>query len=204
VALTLIVLVAGGVGFWSYLHARNTEVAIDSIAVLPFQNRSTEADSEYLADGLAESLIYPPFAVTQLESQPNQLSLPLKRPRNRSSQSGKRAGCERGLVGLNNPARRQSDVEMDPGFMLAHHRLAYCYERKGRHQLAIAEYQKISNTGNPIAVAGLGQAQAMAGNRSEALKALARLQELSKEKYVAPSWFALIYTAVGDKDQAFA
>jgi hypothetical protein len=30
------------------------------------------------------------------------------------------------------------------------------------------------------------------------------LQELSKEKYVAPSWFALIYTAVGDKDQAFA
>jgi TolB-like protein len=40
------------------MHARNTEVPIDSIAVLPFQNRSTEPDSEYLADGLAESLIY--------------------------------------------------------------------------------------------------------------------------------------------------
>ena len=58
VAIALIVLIAGGVGLWFYLHARNSEVAIDSIAVLPFQNKSTEPDSEYLADGLAESLIY--------------------------------------------------------------------------------------------------------------------------------------------------
>jgi serine/threonine protein kinase/tetratricopeptide (TPR) repeat protein len=57
-AITLIVLVIGGVGLGLYLHARNTQVAIESIAVLPFQNRSTEADSEYLSEGLAESLIY--------------------------------------------------------------------------------------------------------------------------------------------------
>ncbi len=57
-AIVLLVFITGIVGFSAYLHARNTEVAIDSIAVLPFQNRSTEPDSEYLSDGLAESLIY--------------------------------------------------------------------------------------------------------------------------------------------------
>jgi len=56
--VSLLVLAAGSVGLGVYLHARNTSVAIDSIAVLPFQNRSTETDTEYLSDGLAESLVY--------------------------------------------------------------------------------------------------------------------------------------------------
>jgi eukaryotic-like serine/threonine-protein kinase len=58
VALVVLVLVVGGTGLGLYLDLRTSEVAIDSIAVLPFQNKSSDADTEYLSDGLAESLIY--------------------------------------------------------------------------------------------------------------------------------------------------
>jgi len=38
--------------------SRPTNTAIQSIAVLPFENKNSDADTDYLSDGLAESLIF--------------------------------------------------------------------------------------------------------------------------------------------------
>ena len=62
VPLALVVTVLGG--FFGYRYLNSPGVGpISSIAVLPFQNRSDDADTDYLSDGLAESLI---FRLTQL------------------------------------------------------------------------------------------------------------------------------------------
>ena len=69
-ALAALVLVVAIVGIVLYVHARNSEVAIESIAVLPFQNRTPEPDTEYLSDGLAESLIYRLSQLPKLKVSP--------------------------------------------------------------------------------------------------------------------------------------
>jgi len=55
--MALLVLIAAAVGFGLYWSAQQTEMAIDSIAVLPFANQNSAEETEYLADGLTESII---------------------------------------------------------------------------------------------------------------------------------------------------
>jgi serine/threonine-protein kinase len=57
IVLGLIVLILLGFGIASLLPAKNPKTEIDSIAVLPFADVGGNADTEYLSDGLTESLI---------------------------------------------------------------------------------------------------------------------------------------------------
>jgi len=67
VALGLVVLA----GFFGYRYFGSTGGGqINSIAVLPFQNRSGDPNAEYLSDGLAESLIYRLSKLPNLQVSP--------------------------------------------------------------------------------------------------------------------------------------
>jgi tetratricopeptide (TPR) repeat protein len=55
-----------------------------------------------------------------------------------------------------------------------------------------------------VHLSSLGHAQAVNGNRADALRTLERLTARSAERYVSPYELGLIYEALGDHDQAFA
>ena len=67
-SIAVLVLVAGFFGY-RYLKPADTD-QIDSIAVLPFQNRNSDADTDYLSDGLADSLIYRLSQLANLKVSP--------------------------------------------------------------------------------------------------------------------------------------
>lgn len=63
IAITGLIVVVIAVASYFYF-VRNRPTAIESIAVLPFQNTSGDPNAEYLSDGIAESLIN---SLTQLQ-----------------------------------------------------------------------------------------------------------------------------------------
>jgi TolB-like protein len=59
IASAVIAVFAAAMIIGGYLYfSRKSNTAIQSIAVLPFENRSGTTDTDYLSDGLADSLIY--------------------------------------------------------------------------------------------------------------------------------------------------
>ena len=67
----------------------------------------------------------------------------------------------------------------------------------------IVELEKTMATapGNALALSYLGYAYAVAGRRADAQKVLDQLNELSKQKYVAAGYMALMYEGLGEKDK---
>jgi TolB-like protein/Tfp pilus assembly protein PilF len=100
-------------------------------------------------------------------------------------------------------AQARKTLEIDPRFFLAHYYLGGVQQAKGRLSEAISEYrQAFDLNGDFYSLAGLGQAYARAGNKAEAQKVLARMNEEAKSRHVAAYAWALLYLGLGDKNRA--
>jgi adenylate cyclase len=101
----------------------------------------------------------------------------------------------------------EKTVEMDKNFAQTYPWLGLILEQKGRYAEAIAAFHnaiKLFPGGSSIAEAELAHTYAVSGNREEAQKIIAELQELAKTKYVSSFQIAAIYAGLGEKHQAFA
>lgn len=100
----------------------------------------------------------------------------------------------------------KSTIDLDPDFVLAHLVLGQVYEEKGEYPKAVEELRKAVSLSprSPLMLAGLARGEARAGDRPGAEKILARLNDMGKKQYVSPFYTALVYTGLGDSNQALS
>jgi TolB-like protein/DNA-binding winged helix-turn-helix (wHTH) protein/Tfp pilus assembly protein PilF len=98
----------------------------------------------------------------------------------------------------------QKLLEFNPDFTLGHRFLGQVYEGNRMYPKAMAEFRKAVelSSGAPVDVAALGHVAAVSGDPTEARKALQRLEELAKQRYVASYGRVLIYAGLGENDRA--
>lgn len=118
-------------------------------------------------------------------------------------------------------------LEIDSGYVPARIQLGLALEQKGTLGEAISQFEQARDQAARYAVTGevgskspdsiaagrvdlpvvhamLGHVYAKAGRRSDTDRELQILKAAARTRYVAPSYFAIIYIALGDKNQAFA
>jgi adenylate cyclase len=99
-------------------------------------------------------------------------------------------------------AQYRKSLEIDPSFAPAHLWFGRPYLQKGLFVEAISELEKAVDLsgGSTISLAVL--AHAYAGKEPEARRILADLLERARHRYLPSYWIALIFTGLGDADQA--
>jgi eukaryotic-like serine/threonine-protein kinase len=80
---TVFMLLVAAIGIFYFVTAKRSlsspeDLPISSIAVLPFENKSSDKETEYLSDGLAESLIFGLSQLPDLKVSPTSLAFRYK------------------------------------------------------------------------------------------------------------------------------
>ena len=98
------------------------------------------------------------------------------------------------------PPRARHGSELSPGTL----GLGLALGEKRRYDEAIAELRRAVELSGSGAgqMASLGYAYAVAGRRAEALGIVEKLTERSRHQYVPPATVAIVFSGLGDRDQA--
>ena len=92
----------------------------------------------------------------------------------------------------------------EPTYAPAHYFLGFTREKQGQLNEAVIEFQKAVDLsgGDPSYLAALGHGYALSGNRHRAQVICAKLQKRATTEYVSSYDIALVYLALGQKQQA--
>ena len=95
-------------------------------------------------------------------------------------------------------------IEMDSTFALGHKQLGDAYLLKQMDKEAVAELQEAVRLsgGSPICIADLARAFVASGKMNEAVKLLNDLKKSSNTSFTNAPHIAMIYSSMGDNDQA--
>lgn len=90
-----------------------------------------------------------------------------------------------------------------PDFAPARNALGIAYLKTGQIPEAITEFETARRLHDgPSTIALLGYAFGISGQREKALEIVADLNKLSETRYIKPFWFAVVYSGIGDNDEA--
>jgi TolB-like protein/tRNA A-37 threonylcarbamoyl transferase component Bud32 len=92
----------------------------------------------------------------------------------------------------------------DPDNVIAQYILSYTYLKRGMYPDAVKVLEKLYAKDKSLAAAPLGFAYGKSGDVGKALELLKNVEELSKPDYSLSQERAIIYTGLGDRDDAFA
>jgi DNA-binding winged helix-turn-helix (wHTH) protein/Tfp pilus assembly protein PilF len=97
-------------------------------------------------------------------------------------------------------------LAMEPKFGAAQYTLGLAYEQMGMTEEAIVELNNArSCAGNqPAVMAALAHVYSTAGKSLEASEASQALQDLSRQRYVSPYWYAIVHAGAGDRETALS
>ncbi len=98
-------------------------------------------------------------------------------------------------------AHGKKNLEMDADYPLLHGYLGEAYVMNGQYPEALAEFEQTKGT--PGGTAAFGYTYGRMGRAREARQQLTALREEAKQTFVPAYYVALLYTGLGEKDEAF-